>query len=324
MQDILSTIVLLLSSTIRLSVPLVLCALAGLYSERSGIWDIGLEGKMLFAAFAAAAAAYQFDSAWIGLLFAILVTLALSMVHGFASVTHHGNQIISGVAINFISSGLTVLLAVGWFALGGRTPQLPQDARFPIVHLPFVDQIRPIPVIGDVYADLLSGYNILVYVAAAAVPITWYVLEHTRFGLRLRAVGENPAAVDTAGISVDWLRYRALACGAILSGIAGSYLSVAQSAGFVREMSAGKGYMALAALIFAKWRPFPVLLACLLFGFMDALSIRFQSLSFGLGAALSSQIIQSLPYVLTVVLLAGFMGRAVPPKAGGIPYTKER
>lgn len=324
MQDILSTIVLLLSSTIRLSVPLVLCALAGLYSERSGVWDIGLEGKMLFAAFAAAAAAYQFDSAWIGLMSAILVAALLSLIHGFASVTHHGDQIISGIAINFISSGLTVLLAVGWFALGGRTPQLPAEARFPIVVLPYADQVRPVPVIGPIYSDLLSGYNILVYFAAVAVPITWWVFHQTRFGLRLRAVGENPAAVDTAGVSVDWLRYRALLCGAVLCGIAGAYLSVAQSAGFVREMSAGKGYMALAALIFAKWRPVPVLLACLLFGFLEALSIRFQAFNLGLGAALSTQIVQSLPYVLTVVLLAGFMGRAMPPKAGGIPYTKER
>lgn len=324
MQEILSTIILLLSSTIRLSVPLILCGLAGLYAERSGVWDIGLEGKMLFAAFAAAAAAYQFDSAWIGLLFAVLVAVLLSLVHGFASVTHHGNQIISGVAINFVSSGLTVLLAVGWFALGGRTPQLPPEARFPIVTLPFAEQIRAIPVIGEIYADLLSGYNILVYVALVAVAITWWVFHHTRFGLRLRAVGENPGAVDTAGISVDWLRYRALLCGAILCGIAGAYLSVAQSAGFVREMSAGKGYMALAALIFAKWRPVPVLFACLLFGFLDALAIRFQTIDFGLGPALSTQIVQSLPYVLTVVLLAGFMGRAIPPKAGGIPYTKER
>lgn len=324
MQDFLATAILLLSSTLRLSVPLVLCGLAGLFSERSGVWDIGLEGKMLFAAFAAAAAAYQFDSAWVGLLFAIFVAVLLSLVHGFASVTHQGNQIISGVAINFISSGLTVLLAVGWFALGGRTPQLQPDARFPTVILPFAEEMRSVPVIGAIYADLISGYNILVYVAFAAVPVTWWVFHHTRFGLRLRAVGENPAAVDTAGISVDWLRYRALLCGAILCGIAGAYLSIAQSAGFVREMSAGKGYMALAALIFAKWRPVPVLFACLLFGFLEALSIRFQAFDFGLGPALSTQIVQSLPYVLTVVLLAGFMGRAIPPKAGGIPYTKER
>lgn len=212
MQEFLTTAILLLSSTLRLSVPLVLCGLAGLFSERSGVWDIGLEGKMLFAAFAAAAAAYQFDSAWVGLVFAILVAVLLSLIHGFASVTHQGNQIISGVAINFISSGLTVLLAVGWFALGGRTPQLQPEARFPTVALPFAEEMRPVPVLGAIYADLISGYNILVYVAFAAVPVTWWVFHHTRFGLRLRAVGENPAA--SIRPASPWTGYATARCSA--------------------------------------------------------------------------------------------------------------
>ena len=151
-----------------------------------------------------------------------------------------------------------------------------------------------------------------------------WVLFRTRFGLRLRAVGENPAAVDTAGISVAWLRYRAVICTGVLTGVAGAYLSISQQAGFVKEMSAGRGFIALAALIFAKWKPVPVMFACLLFGFLDAISIRWQGIALpGIGK-LPVQLMQALPYILTCVLLAGFIGKAIPPRAGGVPYVKER
>jgi ABC-type uncharacterized transport system permease subunit len=318
------TLILILDSTVRLSTPLLLAALAGLYSERSGVFDIGLEGKMLGAAFAAGAAAAVTGSAWIGLGAGILVSIALALVHGFACITHRGNQIVSGVAINFLAIGLTALLGQDWFRQGGRTPPVTGDARFGSIVLPFADSLRDVPVIGGIYAELLSGHNILVYIAFLAVPFTWWVLFRTRFGLRLRAVGENPAAVDTAGISVTWLRYRAVICTGILCGIAGSYLSVAQSAGFIKDMTAGKGFIALAALIFAKWKPVPVMFACLLFGFLDAVAIRLQGQQVpGIGEV-PVQAIQALPYILTVVLLAGFIGRAVPPKAGGTAYVKER
>ncbi len=172
--------------------------------------------------------------------------------------------------------------------------------------------------------ELFLGHSILVYIAFAMVPITWWVLFRTRFGLRLRAVGENPAAVDTAGISVVGLRYEAVIICGILCGVAGTYLAISQSGGFNNNMTAGKGYIALAALIFAKWRPVPVMFACLLFGFLDAAAIRLQGTSLpGIGAV-PVQFIQALPYVLTVILLAGFIGRAEPPRAGGVPYTKER
>ena len=180
------------------------------------------------------------------------------------------------------------------------------------------------PVIGQIYSELISGHSILVYLAFLVVPFTWWVLFRTRFGLRLRAVGENPAAVDTAGISVAWLRYRAVICTGVLTGIAGAYLSIAQNAGFVKDMTAGKGYIALAALIFAKWRPVPAMFACLLFGFLDAVSIRFQGQPLPLIGKVPVQFMQALPYVLTVVLLAGFIGKAIPPRAGGVPYVKER
>ena len=235
-----TTFLQLADATIRVSVPLLLACLAGLYSERSGIFDIGLEGKMLAGAFAAAATAAVTGSAWVGLLVGILVSVAFALVHGFTSITHRGNQIVSGVAINFIAAGSTIILGQAWFRQGGRTPSLSGAARFGEIKLPGADAIREIPIIGPIYSDVLSGHSILVYFAYFMVPFTWWVLFRTRFGLRLRAVGENPAAVDTAGISVAWLRYRAVICTGILTGIAGAYLSIAQQAGFVKDMSAGK------------------------------------------------------------------------------------
>ena len=318
------TLILILDSTIRLSTPLLLACLAGLYSERSGVVDIGLEGKMLGAAFGAGAVAYVTGNPWMGLLCGIAVATCLALIHGFASITNRGNQIVSGVAINFLAAGLTVLLGQAWFHQGGRTPALSGGGRFQDIVFPFAAQLESVPVIGLVYSELLSGHNILVYVAFIAVPVTWWILFRTRFGLRLRAVGENPAAVDTAGISVVWLRYRAvIACG-ILTGIAGSYLAIAQSSGFIRDMTAGKGFIALAALIFAKWKPANAMFACLLFGFLDAVAIRLQGQEIpGIGEV-PVQFFQALPYILTVVLLAGFIGKAIPPKASGIPYLKER
>jgi general nucleoside transport system permease protein len=318
------TIIILLQSTVRLSVPLILTALAGLYAERSGVVDIGLEGKMLAAAFAGASAAAVTGSSSLGLLSAVLVSVSLSLVHGYASISQRGNQIVSGVAINFIAFGSTVILGQAWFAQGGRTPALSGAGRFQTVTLPMADTLKDIPVLGSIYANLLSGHYLMTYVAFAMVPITWWVLYRTRFGLRLRAVGENPAAVDTAGISVVWLRYKGVICGGILCGFAGAYLSLAMNAGFVKGMSAGKGYIALAALVFANWKPKNILYACLLFGFLDALSIRMQGNPLPFIGQVPSQFMQALPYILTVILLAGFIGKATPPKAAGIPYVKER
>lgn len=318
------TLILMLDATMRVSTPLIFAALAGLYSERAGIVDIGLEGKILGSAFAAAAAASVFDSAWIGLCFGIAASVALAMIHGFACITHRGDHIVSGVAINTIVAGLTVTLSMYWFGMGGQTPTLSGDARFLSITFPFADALADVPVIGLIYSELLSGHNILVYLAFAMVPMTYWVIYKTRFGLRLRAVGENPHAVDTAGISVAFIRYRALIICGILCGIAGAYLSTAHNAGFLKDMSAGKGYMALAALIFGKWRPVPVLLACLLFGFLDAVAVRMQGVVIpGIGEV-PVQAIEVLPYVLTVLLLAGFIGKAIGPKAVGRPYVKER
>ena len=323
-MELFNVLVQLLDATIRVSVPLLLACLAGLYSERAGVFDIGLEGKMLAGAFSGAAAAAVSGSAWIGLGTAILVSVAMALVHGFASITHRGNQIVSGVAINFIAAGSTIILGQAWFQQGGRTPALTGGARFEAITLPGADAVKDVPILGLLYSELISGHSILVYIAFAMVPFTWWALYRTRFGLRLRAVGENPAAVDTAGVSVTWLRYRAVICTGILTGTAGAYLSVAQNAGFVKDMTAGKGFIALAALIFAKWKPVPAMFACLLFGLLDAASIRFQGQPWPLIGKVPVQFMQALPYVLTVILLAGFVGKAIPPRAGGVPYVKER
>ncbi len=317
-----ATIVQVIDSTLRLATPLLFACLAGLISERAGVFDIGLEGKMLIAAFTAAAIAYVSANVWIGVGAAVLASMVLSLVHGVASITFRGNQLIAGVAINFLAAGITVVIAQNWFQLGGRTPSLTGDARMARLQLPFADAVRDVPVLGPVYSGILSGHGLLVYVAFLCVPLTWYMLFRTRLGLRMRAVGENPAAVDTAGISVVGLRYIGVAIGGVLCGLAGAYLATGLSAGFVQEMTAGRGFIALAAMIFAKWRPWHAMGAVLLFGFLEAVANRFQNIEI-LGVGVPVQAMQALPYVLTVVILAGFVGKAIPPRAVGTPYVKE-
>tara|TARA_R110000850_G_scaffold1550_1_gene8586 strand:- start:4514 stop:5485 length:972 start_codon:yes stop_codon:yes gene_type:complete len=323
-MDMYLTLIQLLDSTVRLATPLLLACLAGLYSERAGIFDIGLEGKMLAAAFFSAAVAAMTGSVWIGLMAGIAASMVLSAIHGIASITFRGNQLISGVAINFLAAGMTVLIAQAWFRQGGRTPSLTGNARFEAITLPFADSVQNVPILGPLYSELLSGHSILVYAAFAAVPLTWWLLFRTRFGLRLRAVGENPAAVDTAGVSVVGLRFAAVGICGILCGIAGAYLSTALQAGFVKDMSAGRGFIALAALIFAKWRPWHALYATLLFGLFGALETRPDVIESLIGMKVQGQLLSALPYIMTVIILAGFVGKAIPPRAGGEPYVKER
>jgi len=318
------TLIQLFDSTVRLATPLLLACLAGLFSERAGIFDIGLDGKMLAAAFFSAAVASLTGNVWLGLLAGIAASMALSLLHGLASITFRGNQLISGVAINFLAAGLTVLIAQDWFQQGGRTPSLIGGARFSPITLPFADDVAQTPIIGPLYAELISGHSILVYLAFLAVPATWWLLYRTRFGLRLRAVGENPAAVDTAGVSVVGLRYAAVLICGVLCGVAGAYLSTALQAGFIKDMSAGRGYIALAALIFAKWRPWYALWATLLFGLFGALETRPDVIEALVNFQVQGQLLAALPYVMTVIILAGFVGKAIPPRAGGEPYVKER
>jgi general nucleoside transport system permease protein len=307
MMESLLLIVDLLASSLRLATPLIFCALAGVLAERSGVIDIGLEGKMLFAAFAAAAVGVTSGSWPLAMLAAIAVACALSALHGFACVTYQGNQVITGLAINIIAAGLTVVLGIAWFKQGGQTPQVPDSVRFKAMF--------DVPLLGQ---------NALVYVALMLVGVVWFVLFRTRFGLRLRAVGENPSMVDAAGVSVAGTRYLALMGNGALCGLAGCYLVLAQNAAFAPHMTAGRGFMALAAMIFGKWHPVGALWACLLFGFLDALAIRLQGTKLpGIGE-IPVQFIQALPYLMTVILLAGFIGKAVAPRALGSPYIKSR
>jgi simple sugar transport system permease protein len=323
-MEMIDVIMQVFGSAIRLAVPLLCACLAGLWSERSGVVDIGLEGKMLVAAFAAAAAAAATGNAFAGLLAGLAASTAFALVHGYAAITQRGNQIVSGVAINMMALGLTAVLGNAWYNQGGRTPALDGAERFQPLVLPGLETLAGVPVLGALMRDALSGHTLVAWLAIVAVPLSWWLLYRTRFGLRLRAVGENPAAVDTAGISVPGLRYSAVIICGVLCGLGGAYLSVAQGAGFINNMTAGKGFIALAALIFAKWRPVAALGACLLFGLLDAAAIRLQGVALpGIGTV-PVQAIQALPYVLTVVLLAGFIGRATPPRAAGVPYVKER
>jgi simple sugar transport system permease protein len=315
---------LLAAATVRGAAPLVLAGLGGLFAERSGIVDIAIEGKMLAAAFAAAATAAVTGSAWIGLAAGLAAAVSLALAHGVACITYRGNQVVSGMALNVTVSGLTAVLGNAWFQQGGQTPLLGGGARFVPIQLPGAAVLAGVPGLGLIYGEIVSGHNVLVYAAAVAVPGVAWLVYRTRFGLRLRAVGESPGAVDTAGVSVAGTRYRALVLSGTLCGLAGAYLSIAHNAAFIRDMSAGKGYLALAALIFGQWRPVPTLGACLLFAFADAAQARLQGTPLPVVGVVPVQLVQALPYVLTVALLAGFVGRAVAPRAIGVPYAKER
>ncbi len=315
------------ASTLRVSVPLILCALAGVLCERAGVIDLGLEGKMLATAFATAAVGVATGSLALALLAAVAVGLALSMLHGYACVSHRGDQVVLGMAITMTAAGLTVVLGIAWFSLGGQTPPVPEGVRLDGWLGGLGEALKALPVVGTTLALAFTGHNAMVYGALALVVAVWWLLYRTRFGLRLRAAGENPAMVDAAGVSVKALRYQALALNGVLASLAGAYLVLAQNPSFIPHMTAGRGYMALAALIFGKWHPVGALWACLLFGFLDAISIRLQGAAlpaFLGGGQVPVQAIQAMPYVLTVVLLAGFIGSAVAPKALGVPYVKER
>lgn len=314
----------LVASTLRVSVPLILCALAGVLCERSGVIDLGLEGKMLMTAFATAAVGVASGSLALALLVAIAVGVALSMLHGYACVTHRGDQVVLGMAITMTAAGLTVVLGIAWFAQGGQTPPIPESVRLARWFVGAGEAVAKLPLVGQTLSLALFGHNAMVYGTLLLVAGAWWLLYRTRFGLRLRAAGENPTMVDAAGVGVKGLRYQALALNGVLSALAGSYLVLAQNPSFIPNMTAGRGYMALAALIFGKWHPVGALWACLLFGFLDAVSIRMQGAELPLIGAVPVQFIQALPYLLTVVLLAGFIGKSVAPAALGRPYVKER
>ncbi|MBD9627087.1 ABC transporter permease [Ensifer sp. ENS06] len=315
------TIIFVTASALRLAVPLIFASMGGLYAEKSGVIDIGLEGKMLFGAFAAGACAASFGSAGAGLIGAIFAGVMLALAQGFASIHLRGNQLVIGIAINIIASGLTAFLGIAWYQRGGQTPQLDVQQRFLPITLPGAETLADVPVVGPLYSQVISGQTVFVYGAFLLVAVTAVVIYRTRFGLRLRACGDKPQAADTAGISVYATRYLALAINGALCGIGGAYFALVQGGAFYKDMTAGQGYMALAAVIFGNWRPGRVLAACLLFAFADAIQGRLQGAAID-GVMIPTQIIQALPYVLTLLLLAGVVGRAEGPIEAGRPYLK--
>lgn len=301
----------LLASMIRLSTPLILAALGGMYSERGGVINIALEGIMLAGAFTAAAVTVRVGNPWVGLASAAVAGLAVSLILAVAAIEFKADQVVVGTAINIMFLGVPALVSGALFESTGSTPQLPREETLPDWNVPLVGQV-------PVLSQLFSGHKPLVYLAFAMVPISYYVLFRTRFGLRLRAVGENPEAADTAGVSVARIRYAGVMLSGLLAGVGGAYLSIGQNSLFTRNMTAGRGFIALAALIFGKWHPVGAMLACLLFGLADAVAIRMQGV-----VNIPVQMIQIIPYVLTLVVLAGFIGRATPPRSIGVPYIKE-
>jgi general nucleoside transport system permease protein len=301
--------VTLIASTIRLSTPLILAALGGLYAERSGVINIALEGIMLAGAFTAATVTVLSHNPWLGIIAAIAAGVGVAGILGVATIQYRADQVVSGTAINILFLGVPALLSGAIFDSTGGTPQLKLEEMLPEV-----------TIFGPGNAVLASIFNqkSLVYFALFAVPATWYILYRMRFGLRLRAVGENPEAADTAGISVPAMRLSGVLISGALAALGGAYLSIGQSSLFTRNMTAGRGFIALAALIFGKWHPVGAFLACLLFGLADAVSIRMQG-----KVGIPNQFIQLIPYVLTVVVLAGLIRKATPPRSLGIPYVKE-
>ncbi len=300
----------LIASTIRLSTPLIFAALGGLYSERSGIINIALEGMMLAGAFTAAVVTVYTQNPWIGLLAAIVAGLLVAAIHAMATINFRADQVVSGTAINILFLGVPALLSGAFFDSTGATPQLPRDQVLPDMTIFNPERW---PVLASIF-----NQKPLVYLALVLVVVTFYVLYRTRFGLRLRAVGENPAAADTAGVSVIKMRYAGVLISGALAALGGAYLSIGQNSLFTRNMTAGRGFIALAALIFGKWDPVGALLACLLFGFAEAMAIRMQGT-----VNIPNQFIQMIPYILTMVVLAGLIRRATPPRALGVAYVKE-
>lgn len=309
----------LLFSTIRLATPLVLAALGGLYSERSGVINIALEGLLLAGAFTAASVTYYAHNPWIGLGAAIVAGAMVASILALACIRFKADQVVTGTGINILFIGLPAVLSGALFLSSGSTPQIPRENLLPVVYrfLPgFIPQWR-------VFTDV----SVISVLALAVVLATGYVLYRTPFGLRLRAVGENPEAADAAGVAVNRMRYVGVILSGALAGIGGAYLSIGQSSLFTRNMAAGRGFIALAALIFGKWRPVQTMLACLLFGFADALTIQMQGvakLPWNPSEDIPVQFIQMIPYIVTIVVLAGFIGQSRAPKALGTPYQKER
>ena len=285
----------LLASTLRVSTPLVFAALGGMFSERAGVINIALEGMLLVGALGAAVGTLATHSPWLGLVCGMGSGVALAAVHAFFSIRLQANQIVAGMAINLLAFGLTPFCCKLLYDATGSTPNIPVGERF---------QSAPI------------------YLSWVMVGVCWVIMTRTRAGLRASFAGENPEALDAAGIRVNLVRWLAVLASGALAGLGGASLSTFLASSFSRNMTAGRGFIALAALIFGKWRPVPAACACLLFGLADAVQIRLQNVVLWGKEPVPVQFIQILPYVVTVFVLAGFVGKSRAPKALGTVFRR--
>lgn len=302
-----------IASSIRIAIPLALAGLGGVFSERSGVINIALEGMMLTGAFTAVAITNFTLNPWVGILAAIIIGILLGLIHAITCITFKANQIVSGVAINLFASGITIFFC--WLLF--NETQIMVKRNLPIWGL-------TIPKIGEGSAFLrniiviFAHHSPLIYLTIIIFILAHFVLFKTPFGLRLRSVGEYPQAADTLGVNIIKMRYIAVLTSGALAGLAGSFLSLEQAHFFVKEISGGRGFIALAAMIFGKWTPLGTAGAALLFGFGEALAIRLQG-----ALAIPVQFINMVPYLLAIFVLVSAIGRAIPPAADGIPYEKE-
>jgi len=299
----------LLAATLKIATPLIFAGLAAVMSERGGVVNIGIEGTMLLSAFAAVVGSH-FWGPWVGLLLAMLLGGLLGLLHAYLSVTVKVNQIVSATAINIAALGIPRLIIPyiwpGHFGETGLVPPLP-EVRLPL--------LADLPVIGPI----LGQHSLLTYVALILVVVLNVLLFNTRFGLRLRAVGEHPRAADTLGVDVAHMRYAGVIIGGVLAGLGGAFLTIGKVPQFAPNTTNGRGFMGLAAMVFGNWKPGGTLVACLIFGFADAFQAAAQSAGV---LPVPREILMSLPYLLTLIVLAGFVGKTVGPAADGKPYEK--
>jgi ABC-type uncharacterized transport system permease subunit len=305
----------LTAATLRFATPLVFASIGGLFSERSGVVNIGLEGMMLMGAFFGIYGADRTDSWIAGIFIGMAAGAALALVHAFFSIHLRSDQIVSGTAINFLALGLTGYLYIDQYGTEG-TGDVP---AVPDVHLGFLDGVPPND-LGNFLDRAFGQLNLMVWLALLTVVLAYIVMFRTAIGLRIRAVGEHPRAADTVGISVYGVRYAAVMVSGALAALGGVYLSIGFVHSFTENMTAGRGFIALAALIFGKWRPFGALGAALLFGFASAVAPRLENVE---SWATYGTLFQALPYLLTLIAVAGVIGRSIPPAAIGRPYEKQ-